>query len=74
VSPVIQHVTGAQQGLKDGGLGGGKWVSWRAVGPAPCWGLAWIGGGDPSGCGSSGAAKGWVSQCGVGPEAGGQHG
>jgi hypothetical protein len=35
------------------------------VGPAPGWGPAQTGGGDPGGCGSVGMAKGQVLHCGV---------
>jgi hypothetical protein len=47
-------------------------VSWQAIGPAPGWGLAQTGGGDPSGHGYG--TEGQVFQHGVGPEAGGQSG
>jgi hypothetical protein len=51
----------------------GKQVSRQAVGLAQGWGLVQIGGRDPSGCGSSGVAKGQVSRHGVGPGTGGQY-
>jgi hypothetical protein len=35
------------------------------MGSVPGWGLVQTGGGDPSGHGSSGMAKGWVFWCGV---------
>jgi hypothetical protein len=41
------------------------------VGPAPGWGPAQTGGGDPGGCGSGSMAKGQVFWCGVGLGAGG---
>jgi hypothetical protein len=49
----------------------GQWAQWEgqvslpAVGPAPGWGLAQTGGGDPSGPGSGSMAKGRVFWHGV---------
>jgi hypothetical protein len=76
-APVVSHRAGARQGLM-GGVGSGlptrgwgsagpegQWVSLQAVGLAPGWGLVQIGGGDPSGRGSRGTAKGWVFWCAV---------
>jgi hypothetical protein len=51
--PVVPHVAGTHQGLKDSGLGWGTGI------PAS-WGWAWTGSRDPGGCGSGGMAKGWV--------------
>jgi hypothetical protein len=39
--------------------------SWGSAGPewwwAQSWGPAWLGGGDPGGCGSGNMDEGWVS-------------